>query len=451
MNLIYQIGRFDRNFENLVNFKISEKIYQAPLSSFALKEHLGSETETHVKLLYPVSLLLNSEDLKWEFSSEFKEKVKQVLEDPQNYLKNPLEFLKFHPHSKIADTISVLHSIGEFGGIKFSASFDDLVLEIFIEFLSQFFENPFHILYIDISSGHNIYVSALLEAARQFLTFYKLSNWIKENSLKIFVVFSEPIFGAPKGEYEIYFDYELDVKAFFSAPVKIEENDYKFAKTLTSGDRELKRFFQPFFAKAYFFYSIIKNNVPLALYTFSPHSEEEVIDAIKRLLEFTKAQFCKDFKQSPCLNKAEFLKAFFLLSLYLGIIRVLKHYGITQKPELSVKEIEKVFCEENSIYDVFGLFFHKSYLKHELENNFKKEELIEKFQSEWKPLKEFVEGKNLDLQVNPRNFVAHCGFERNCLEVKKEGEEVYLKYSTALIKEQNKTYVDRIREILWKI
>ncbi len=45
--------------------------------------------------------------------------------------------------------------------------------------------------------------------------------------------------------------------------------------------------------------------------------------------------------------------------------------------------------------------------------------MIEKFQPVWKLFREFMSEEATDTDIKPRNFLAHCGFERNCLEVKK--------------------------------
>jgi len=45
-------------------------------------------------------------------------------------------------------------------------------------------------------------------------------------------------------------------------------------------------------------------------------------------------------------------------------------------------------------------------------------------------------------EIIHRNFIAHCGFERNCVEVRKENEEVFIRY--------RKEVLERIKEILWK-
>jgi hypothetical protein len=61
MKLIYQIGRLERGAFNPIKFEVHGKVYEALLSSFALKQSfIENEQASKVILIYPVSLFLNS-------------------------------------------------------------------------------------------------------------------------------------------------------------------------------------------------------------------------------------------------------------------------------------------------------------------------------------------------------------------------------------------------------
>lgn len=442
MNLIYQIGRFDKGFNKFLKFKIKEKIYEKPLSSLALKEYLNSQKDTKLVLIYPVSLLLNPIVKDLEVSSSFKEKLLKLLEnseEKENYLKNPSEYFELHPHSKIADDFLIIHSIGKYEGIEFSATFDDLVLEILSDMISRYLDKPFTELYLDISSGHNIYVSALIEAGRLFLTFYKLQNFLpQENQLKVYIIFSDPILPPYERIFKIHDGFPLDVKVFFAYPERPEQFAFEsafssFIKRLKIEDSSIKKQLNNLFSKGYFFYSAIKNNTPLVLYTWEYHQEEEIIGAIKYLVNFINSKFFQSYQKTPDINFDSFRKAFLMLAIYHGIVKVLKSYDIKKKSEVSISELNKKFRdEENTIYKYFNLLQNRTYFGHEISNNFEKADIKEKFQSDWKPLQEFVSGESKDIQ--PRNFFAHCGFERNCVEVRKEGKEILLRYKNEILK-----------------
>ena len=182
MKLIYQIGRLERGAFNPIKFEVHGKVYEALLSSFALKQSfLENGEDAKVILIYPISLFLNKNAPQIEnISEDFKQTIEGVLNNKNelsNYLLNPCLYFEKHPHYKQANGFIVIHSIGQYEGVKFSATLEELILEIFIDMVKRYQDEPFSELYLDISSGQNIYISALLEAGRLFLTFYKLQNF----------------------------------------------------------------------------------------------------------------------------------------------------------------------------------------------------------------------------------------------------------------------------------
>ncbi|HBT03747.1 MAG TPA: TIGR01897 family CRISPR-associated protein [Thermodesulfobacterium commune] len=481
MNLIYQIGRFDPKFLNKLNFKIEGKDYFSSLTGLAYREFIkeNKQEEAKLVLVFPASLLINKGAIENipENYADFKQKLSKFLDgdlsEKESYYKNPYPYFKLHPHSKEADGFTVIHSLGEFGRFQFDATFDELVLEIFLDIVSRYRERPFNKLFIDISSGLNFHVTALLEGAKLFYTFYKLQNFLKDHSpLEVYLIFSDPIIGAPtpsKNFYEIH-KTKLDVKTFFEYPqkpeginVKIREDKIileqtydNFIKSLATIndklDENLKREFKeklnPLFSYGYLFYSAIKNNVPLVLYTFKYDNLEKIEDGITFLITKTKDLLSNTFQKPAGLEVDSFKKAFFMLALYKGIVKALKEKGITQKPEVTVAELKAIFIKDKpTLYDSFNLLLNSWYLGRELHNNFIKDEIKVKFTSEYKPLTEFIEGKyegGCD-KADKRNFLAHCGFERTCVEVKKDGETIYLRY-----KPGNETK-KKILEILFEI
>jgi len=121
MNFIYQIGRFDKNYENDNKFLIDNKIFKSRLSSFALKEYLKTQKKEQVKLtlIYPISIPFNNYAIK-----ELKDKdkfVKIFIEKMDSYLENPKEVLKHHPYNSLdnnsndkADDFIIVHSFGKY-------------------------------------------------------------------------------------------------------------------------------------------------------------------------------------------------------------------------------------------------------------------------------------------------------------------------------------------------
>jgi hypothetical protein len=304
--IIYQIGRFESSIDELVNFEIDDKTYQWELSSFALKKYLGEPTK--VILVYPVSILLNENALKGikdklnknlagerkdeENLKSFYEKIKGFVEgeekekEKEKYIKNPWEYLKEHPHSKKANDFIVIPSIGEFLGEKFSSPLGNIVLRILIDMIERYKNEPFDEMYLDISSGYNIYTYALAEAGRLFLTLMKLEDFLKEKDIKVFIAISEPIIGKPSSDkrYKIFKDFQLDAKEFFYFPEKPQQNnEYAFStyagrvsRTIKGEeDGKLKGKINDMLYKTYLFYSALKTIYRCCLlFMCSSHSPE---------------------------------------------------------------------------------------------------------------------------------------------------------------------------------
>jgi len=71
-------------------------------------------------------------------------------------------------------------------------------------------------LYVDVSTGLNIYVIPLIEAAKRYLTYRKLERILQEDCrVEVEILFTPPIDGAERYHVEIQ---HVDVKAFFALP-----------------------------------------------------------------------------------------------------------------------------------------------------------------------------------------------------------------------------------------
>jgi CRISPR-associated protein Csx1 len=441
--IIYQIGRFDSSIDEKVNFEIDGEPCSGELSSLALKEHFGEYAK--VILVYPVSILLNESTLlneralgairSKEHLRSFYEKIEGIASKPEErekYIKNPWEYLREHPHSKKADGFIVIPSIGEFLGEKFSSPLGNIVLRILIDMIERYKNEAFDEMYLDISSGHNIYNYALAEAGRLFLTLMKLEDFLKEKDIKVFIAISEPIIGKPSPDkgYKIFKNFQLDVKGFFYFPEKPQENNEnafsKYAKKLSETikgkeDRELKRKIMNMLYKAYLFYSALRNNLPLVVYYLCTleeyrYTENDVKNLLEEIVNLLKQRLDGNLKTSPDdLGFENLRKLFMMLGLAVGIIRVLETREICKgiKEGVYLSDIERVFAEEeNSIYRYFELTTNIMYLQQEIQKNFLENEKL--ITNEWKLLKDITDQSSTS--INPRNFLAHCGFEKNITE-----------------------------------
>jgi len=490
--IIYQIGRFDSSIDEKVNFEIDGEPYSGELSSFALKEHFREHAK--VILVYPVSILINENALKGieyklnkdaiegrkdkEDLKSFYEKIEGIKSRPEErekYINNPWEYLKEHPHSKNAGDFIVIPSIGEFLGEKFSSPLGNIILRILIDMIERYKNEPFDEMYLDISSGHNIYTYALVEAGRLFLTLVKLEDFLNQKNIKVFIAITEPIIigssqdknSQDKKYYKIFKDFQLDAKGFFYFPEKPQENNEnafsKYANKLIETikgkeDRELKRKIMNMLYKEYLFYSALRNNLPLVVYYLCTleeyrYTENDVKNLLEEIVGLLRQKLDQNLKESPTdLNFEDLRKLFMILGLAIGIIRVLEKCGLCNgnKEGVRLSYIRELFVEDkSSIYGYFGLRTNIPYLQQEIRNNFTEKDEKNLIPNEWKLLKYILEEKpnEKDTQIHPRNVLAHCGFERNITEVRKTDDgDILIKYTSyykEIVKEKGK---EKIKE-----
>ncbi len=450
MNFIYQIGRFDKNYENDNKFVIDNKTFESKLSSFALKKYLKTQKEEQVKLtlIYPISIPLNNYAIK-----ELKDKdkfVKIFIEKMDSYLENPKEVLKHHPYNSLdnnsndkADDFIIVHSFGKYKldninkEFPFEAKFYDIVLEILIHLIESFLskkdeKNNF---YIDISSGHNIYISALLEAVKNFFTFSALLNWKNKNLRPdIYITFSEPITDTNENKsYNIYIE-KIDFYVSFYSPLTKEEIDKNSGKRIAckiyDNNKENRKKLDEFIYNFGIIYSALKNNTPLVLYHFDYNSYDEIINLIKEILKEIKSKIMDNYCKSHFLDKDSYLKVILSLALYAGITELLQDKQIKNYNDQGVNILEikqKFHKDKDNIYKIFGIQSLNIFLENEISNIIESKKLAEKADSEWKCLAEIFGEKKANFD-NIRNFIAHSGFEKNITYAKKVNDEIYLKY-----------------------
>jgi CRISPR-associated protein Csx1 len=417
MKFIYQIGRFDRNYNEDINFVIDSKNFKSKLSSISLKNYLQGQTK--LILIYPVSIVYN--EIALNNNDEFSKIISQKI---GNYLENPNEVLKEHPHNKYADDFLVIHSIGEYklfdSKEKFEGTYDDIVLAIFCDMVERLLEkkNEENEFYIDISSGHNIYVSAMLEAIRHFSVFSKLLNWQNKSFRpKVYIVFSDPILGSSAKEFKIYIK-ELKFKVFFSSPIG------KYDMDMMEKESELYKLLENFLI----LYSAIKNNTPLVLYHFGYDEYGKIIASIRKIIEEIKNKLSENWKKSPSLSKDDYLKIILSLGFYAGIVEVLESNNIREynfQEGVALDEIKEKFLSK-SIYKIFNLDSLVPILEYEIKSQYGKSRKIKK--EEWEKLGKYYDHPQSKGGNFQRHFIAHSGFERNITEVRKKDNKLYFRY-----------------------
>jgi len=443
MKFIYQIGRFDRNYNQDLNFIYKKTLYPSPLSSISLKRYFNNNAT--LVLIYPVSIVYNENALQSLKDDPFAININANISD---YLAYPKMILKHHPHN-VGNEFLVVHSLGEYTVKKLNvkvdleASYDDIVLEILLDMIERYLEkkNEKNEFYVDISSGHNIYVAALLEAVKHFSVFSQLMNWQnKDLRPNIYITFSDPILGSSATQYQIYIQ-PIEFKALFSSPVKKDDIDlgsgcrlsYRYFKD----KEEIKKKLDEILNQFGIVFSAIKNNSPLALYHYGCHDLKEIIDILKRIIEDIEDKLSKDWKHSPNLSKDSYLKIILSLGFYAGIAEVLESNKIQKYGEegVALNEIKEKFGSAgNSIYEIFNLHTHVSLSGYEIHNlqhgkGQENKTLIERACETWEKLGKYLLYEDETSDFNERNFLAHVGFERTVTEVRKMSDKLYVRYS----------------------
>lgn len=442
--IIYQIGRLDANALNLLGFEIEGKVYQTSLSSFAIRDYLAKDNvETEVVLLYPVSLpfnsvLFNNDRFRKICSEEFYRLLESSYSFPDEYIKKPEILFREHPHSKEASDFKVIHSLGKYRTSKGQISFEecyysDIVLIILKDMVERYIEKGEEVerIIVDISSGHNIYLNALLEALKYLNTFIYISNWNLQNP-STEIAFSEPINPSSATEiYKIFFEKQT-TRIFFSSPITLEDiQNFKLARAIYSSDRDSKRKLQEFFEIFCIVFSAIKNNIPLATYTFDYKDVGGVISELKKLLDAIGNELAKNYKSSPGFDKNIYIKAILALGFSLGISKILRTFKIKFIDENGVclDEIQSSF---DNIYRIFMLDLNKVVLGNEIDQLKKKAKPSE----DWMSLIQCIDITDFKV-ISPqkRNFFAHAGLEYNTTECRIEEDKIFVRY----VKEHQET------------
>ncbi|SES90781.1 CRISPR-associated CARF protein Csx1 [Anaerobranca gottschalkii] len=455
MNVIYQIARMEDSKKIFcISFEEGdcerEKFEkESSLSSFVVRDYFkdSKQENSEAVIFYPVSIVLNERllknlktNVKYSNNTELINKLENVFEKPTEYLKNPKDVIKLFPFEEEKDDYLVLSSFGTYlNNIEVKGSYSDIVLTILADMVTRYLHKDVTSFYIDISSGYNFYISALLEAARHFSVFATLYNWDnKEKIPKVYTVFTDPILGNNVSKYNVYVEQQHYL-AFFNSPVNKEDvcqNDLKFIKDSIYTKKELrknKNSLRTKLLKFSFLYSAIKNNLPLYIIDsfLECHKEEEIKEEIIDLMKFIIIEIeNKGYECSPNLNKSAFVKSLLSLALYRGILTSLKNtfekinIANFKADGVDMEVIRNVFEE---VYINFNMESNYKLLSSEINNLLKNKSKIDD-NNQWVPLWKII-GEKSEGEIDQRNFFAHCGMERNVVDLKKSTDKIWIKYN----------------------
>lgn len=329
-----------------------------------------------------------------------------------------------------------IHAIGRYEDKEYISNITNISLRIFIHML----ENAEKII-CDISTGHNIYTYALMEAARFFTTFRKLINNNQELITQFAV--SEPLSKSNQQHPCNIFIEELKTHVFFSFPLTkndienlkltsyLDTNDENIKREIGQRYEELCRDLKCVIKDALKAYNAIRYNTPLVFQKLLKLEDENNICGL--ITELNK--FCKDILETNSENcrrlmlKRDIYNLYLALAIYYSIIKNVNTIKIESLDDL---------IKFKDIYNRLGFDINNRFLEREI-NEIKsyKDYISDKEKS----LDEIFKNKGFQNQDNQkidnrdnkgsdnkRNFFAHAGLERTLVKVKRVNDKIMIEY-----------------------
>lgn len=437
----------------MYEFENYSKISKSPALFFKSYLKEGENREAKIIYFFPISLLL--------VTNKEKDKIK-LLEDFSNFERVRKELEKYG-----IDEIFPIQSIGVYEDITFLEELKEIEAFIFTKLVKEFIslKGKVERVYLDISAGHNIYVVAMLNAARRFIVFtrfYNLEEGIENKKTKFYLLFSEPIqikeTSSISKKMKIKVE-EVDVLVFFTFPLdknswinniilnKIKEKMKKDKKEFMMKEKEIESC-KDIVKCGYLLFNAIKKCCPLVCFYVDRYSAEiieKILVSYHEILleEFKMFKLDKEKRIFDCrinIDGIKLMNTYISFSILIGIAKIFKNLGIEAKNEIELNELKKFFeifrilkldtnilLLENELNVILGKV--KSFLrKNKIESNkFYRISEIEELLYERKKQEEKEISSNIE-----RNFLAHAGLEKNKTKIRVEFENenirIYIKY-----------------------
>ncbi|GBC73287.1 hypothetical protein HRbin04_00684 [archaeon HR04] len=430
--IIYQI--LGNNDYSEVEYEIDDgrkAVYRCRLSSEALYKHCNAKK---IVLLKPESI-----------SSSIDKTAKTV------------EHVKANTDGNTE--IKPIQAVGIYNNIHYNGTPSNVSLQIFADMLRRNREGDMII--VDLSTGYNLYVLSLLEAARFYTSYMRLSY---ANISKIFVRYavSEPVVkDSGPCPYKIYIE-ELETRTTFDLPLHTssETNLTSFIEDVSDVDKKdigqkfssLNGRVKRILNDLTIIYNAIRYNAPLFLFTaridFGKEGENnDIVNDLCKFIDHILNEKKKKIKRA-------------LYSIFLSIaIRNGVWYMLRDKlnenndvgiPLDTLKSVSKL------IYDKLELDLNWRFLEREIREI---ESYKEHLSSEWRAYKEVksissrpnIDDQQQDALItqniklrsdSKRNFFAHAGLSYDTVELRLDNERILCRYKLDKINEIQKWIKD---------
>jgi len=302
----------------------------------------------------------------------------------------------------------------------YHSSGDGCCLEVIVtSILLHMLEEEPEELYVDVSTGLNVYTVALVEAARRYLTYSRLRGIVQNRKgAEVKMISSSPVINKSQ---RVSTEIEgMEVKAFFSYP------EVRIGEVLRgSENRELYVRLKGILKELRIAYNALRLNVPLTFYTPEVLSLDEDIGEVMKEL---KGVLRIKIEQGGNFSGKEVAKVFYALAMYHSLQEFM--HGLTE-PE--VEEIKRVFLDTYRI-DSLGIGSNTFFLTRDLEELKNLGEELEEGEEETlqklRERKRECGGGAGGSTDRKRNFFAHSGLLREYTVVRKEGGKLFLRWRT---------------------
>lgn len=500
--LIIQLGRLDGYYRSLIPFKYQNHEGKGELSSLFLKRDVDEFKNCDLVLVFPESIALQD----WKkTNSDLKNKGKrddflEALEkiNPDEYLKNPEDIIKNHPHLNDS-SFWVVSSIGHFSFIgeyaqrdfKFKNTLDRITLQIYLFLASRHSNDKLESILLDISSGQNIYIAAMLNAVYRFLPYIKFKRFLKPDNgfIKGFILNADPILGGDNSTKNIQ-KSTFSARAFNSLTFKDSSEMNSLIKTIFK-EKPYYKALQNFITEDYFLlHGGLIFTSPLAISLANEAYLEELFfkvgldQIIKDLESFFNQKnhsYADDHINSNLVYSLTFALGIGNSLFSSGFIDVLKDKEIIFEIEDQTSKNIKL---KNELLDSTFKILEKEYKQPPRDYKGEIQKLYEKLrdanievpkeflsyanlEGKLKPLnkqnlsnketEEFLKGienlsssfpgysgivdewksylmdNNINNDFVARNYFAHGGFEKNLTEIRMEGNKIRVRYNSEMV------------------
>jgi len=440
ITIIQILGLF-QNYSD-VNYKLREgdQTIRCKFSSIAY----GKLTSEKIKIIFfiPESIIIKDLSIikKLNTSPEelikiYEAKLRKIIGDDVNF------------QVKIIPSIGFYEIKKDENNSKNIVAFQNFIENIIIKFLIDLIDIKKELI-IDISTGFNIYIHALIEAVRSLIVYKKLKNILQnKNPFKVKCMIVPPVIGHIPDQVLPIEIYDYKAKVFFDIPYKnldinnnlisfsngdvFNNNLEKLAKSSPKLDLKSRRIIDTTLLS----FNAIKHNIPLAFFSkklieFDSNNEninqelEKIKDIHKFIKKTTKIEQIDNkivFHRLKCL-KTSIVNLLFTLGLYQSFKQFYEEI-MMKKPIIS--NIRNTF---QRLYEKIAMGSNLRFLERDLKqiekykSKINKGELIE-LRSLININKEQKREITTQFSDEKRNFFAHSGLQRDYIQLKKNDED----------------------------